>query len=145
MTHAASLDRAAIAALIPHSGNMCLLNRVQHWDQEHIEAVASDVHSVDNPLRENGELHAVVLVEYAAQAAAAHAALTGSRIGGERAAYIGSIKAMTIHEPTVSLKDDELYCNAHCMLNDTGGAIYKLTVSSQHRTLIEARLVLILP
>jgi len=153
------LEGKAIAALIPHSGNMCLLNSVLAWDEQHIEALVTDVHSARNPLRENGELHTIVLVEYAAQAAAVHAALSGGgmvgdvsddvggvgSISGERAAYIGSIKAMTLHEPTVDRSENELLCNAQCLLNNTNGAIYQLTVCAQEKKLMEARLVLILP
>jgi predicted hotdog family 3-hydroxylacyl-ACP dehydratase len=134
-----------IAALIPHRGSMCLLDHLVSWDHQAIEAVAVDVHSQDNPLREGDVLQSIVLVEYAAQAAAIHAALTEGSIGGSSAAYIGAIKSMTLHQPRVDPSDSELHCAACCVLNNANGAIYQLTVSANQKLLMDARVVLVLP
>ncbi|MEH6569607.1 MAG: hypothetical protein V7709_11050 [Halioglobus sp.] len=134
-----------IATLIPHSGSMCLLDHLVTWDHQAIEAVAVDVHSEHNPLREDGMLHSVVLVEYAAQAAAIHAALNEGSIGGNSVAYIGAIKSMTLHQPRVDPSDSELHCVACCVLNNANGAIYQLTVSANQKILMDARVVMVLP
>ncbi|MFK7978150.1 MAG: hypothetical protein AB8C02_18600, partial [Halioglobus sp.] len=74
------LDRRAISAMIPHDGAMCLLDAVEHWDQDTITCYSTSHHAADNPLRENGTLACITLVEYAAQAAAVHAGLVDAGI-----------------------------------------------------------------
>ena len=62
-----------VASLVPHAGPMCLLDRVLDWDAERIlcEASVADAH----PLKAGGRLPATALIEYAAQAMAAHGRL----------------------------------------------------------------------
>jgi len=73
-----------IAALVPHAGAMCLLERVVEWTQERIVLATTTHRLPDNPLRSGGRLRAVHLCEYGAQAMAVHGALV-ARQGGERA------------------------------------------------------------
>lgn len=68
-----------VASLVPHAGPMCLLETVSEWRDDGIscEALVTD----DHPLRVRGRLPATALIEYAAQAMAAHGRLianTGS-------------------------------------------------------------------
>jgi len=76
----ATLDRAAILALIPHQGPMCLLDRVVAWDETGIECVAVNHRDPRHPLRSASGLLASAAIEYAAQAMAVHGALC-SRAG----------------------------------------------------------------
>ena len=71
----ATLDRAAILALIPHQGPMCLLDRVVAWDETGIECVAVNHRDPRHPLRSASGLLASTAIEYAAQAMALHGAL----------------------------------------------------------------------
>ncbi|MCY7388737.1 MAG: 3-hydroxylacyl-ACP dehydratase, partial [Burkholderiales bacterium] len=66
------LDHAAIAARVPHTGRMCLLDRVLQWDAHAIRCSATSHRDPDNPLREAGGLAMLAGIEYAAQAAAVH-------------------------------------------------------------------------
>lgn len=69
------MDRNDICGLIPHSGNMCLLDKVMSWDEEKIHCCALSHRDPDNPLRRDGHLSTVNLIEYGAQAMAVHGAL----------------------------------------------------------------------
>ena len=69
------LDRAAIAARIPHQGSMCLLDAVLAWDSGQIHCRASSHRQPDNPLRAAARRGAACGIEYAAQAMAVHGAL----------------------------------------------------------------------
>lgn len=73
--HPAVLDRAWIAAHIPHQGSMCLLDAVREWSGEAITCTASSHTDPANPLRADGRLGAANGIEYAAQAMAIHGAL----------------------------------------------------------------------
>ena len=73
---------------------MCLLEGVVSWDDGRIECVTATHRHAANPLRRDGRLGILCGVEYAAQAMALHAALTG---GGATAAprrgYLASLRA----------------------------------------------------
>ena len=77
---AADADRASdavnvsIAALIPHQGSMCLLERIVDWD-ERASCWRRTAIAPDNPLRVEDKLRAIHLCEYGAQAMAVHGAL----------------------------------------------------------------------
>jgi predicted hotdog family 3-hydroxylacyl-ACP dehydratase len=60
------LSHDAIAALIPHQGAMCLLDRVVSYDDHAITCVAVNHGDASHPLREDGVLPAICGVEFAA-------------------------------------------------------------------------------
>jgi predicted hotdog family 3-hydroxylacyl-ACP dehydratase len=72
---ATTLDHAGIAALVPHTGPMCLLERMTAWSTDAIECVATNHRDPRHPLRSASGLLASTAIEYAAQAMALHGAL----------------------------------------------------------------------
>lgn len=102
MTPANAIDRAWIAARIPHQGSMCLLDAVESWDEHHIVCRAGSHSHRDNPLRASadcagGELGIANAIEYAAQAMAVHGALLAEKLRGAEAAapkagYLTSVR-----------------------------------------------------
>ena len=139
------LERSAIEGLIPHSGRMCLLDRVDSWGQSSIACVSQSHHHIDNPLREGGRLNAAVLIEYGAQAAAVHARLSGAGIGGSRTALIGAVKALKLHCRHVDPTQDVLLVSARNVLHSADCAIYEIDVRANGELLVEARVVLVIP
>ena len=83
------MNRAAIAALIPHRGAMCLLAGVQEWDAQQLVCTATNHRDANHPLRTRRGLLAGAAIEYAAQAMALHGALTG-RAGLAEGAAVGA-------------------------------------------------------
>ena len=55
------LSREAIAALVPHQGAMCLLDRALEWDAARIICEAESHAAPGNPLRRDGMLPAIPL------------------------------------------------------------------------------------
>jgi len=92
--------RADIQALIPHAGDMCLLQRVIGFDEAQLHAQTDSHRDPSNPLRRDGRLAALHLCEYGAQAMALHGGLLAAREG--RSAPPGLL---------VSLRGVELHCN----------------------------------
>ena len=70
-----------IRALVPHAGSMCLLQEVLQWDETSIRCLARDHRDADHPLRLNGALSALHLIEYCAQAMALHRGLVAEAKG----------------------------------------------------------------
>ncbi|AHJ64389.1 hypothetical protein [Granulibacter bethesdensis] len=136
---------AAIAALIPHQGSMCLLQCVVAWDDSTISCLSQSHLLPDNPLREGGRLGAVCGIEYALQAAALHGALLDG--AAARPGYLAGLRAVTLHVPRL---DDErfgtLHVSARMLLNSPGGMIYALSVTAEDGSmLVEGEASIVLP
>lgn len=138
------IGRVEIERLIPHSGSMCLLDSVLQWDDDSITCSTASHRREDNPFYTNEELDSVALVEYGAQAAAVHAGLIQQGMGEGGTAYIGAVKNLQIHEATVDTAIDSLKIEARCILNNIDGAIYQIDCGATDRTIITARVVLVL-
>ena len=120
------LDRAGIAARLPHTGRMCLLDQVVYWDERSIRCRAVSHRDADNPLRETGGLAALAGIEYAAQAAAVHGALLQ---GGTmpRSGVLAALKNVTAARPWLHDLAEELVFEATLMHNDPAGGIFEFT------------------
>lgn len=92
----ATLDRAGIAARIPHAGRMCLLDAMLHWDRERIACETDSHRAADNPLRSRSGLQAACAIEYAAQAMALHGALVAPVGAGPQAGYLASVRGVKL-------------------------------------------------
>lgn len=138
------VDRAWIAAHIPHAGTMCLLDRVLEWDGGHIRCEAASHRAGDNPLRSNGCLHAASGIEYAAQAMAVHGALCNAGAGRPRAGFLASVRGV---ELAVDRLDDiagSLVIAAERLGGDGGSVLYGFVVSSEGKRLLAGRAAVIL-
>ncbi len=93
------IERAQIMALIPHQGSMCLHDEVLDWNADSLRLRSGGHRSLTHPLRSSGQLAALHLCEYGAQAMAVH--------GGLLAQQRGEIAAPGL---LVSLRQVELRC-----------------------------------
>jgi predicted hotdog family 3-hydroxylacyl-ACP dehydratase len=123
------MDRAAIAALIPHAGAMCLLDGVLAWDRTSIICFASSHRAAGNPMAVAGRLDAVCGVEYAAQAMAVHGGLVGD---GRRpaAGYLASLRDVTCSVDRLDLLEGDLLVTAELLIADAGRVIYRFSLNS---------------
>lgn len=64
-----------ICEMLPHAGNMCLLDKVIGWDHGSIDCVTESHRDKNNPLCYQGRLHAVNCIEYAGQSTVVHGTL----------------------------------------------------------------------
>ena len=138
------LGRDAIAALIPHQGAMCLLDRVVEWDKDHVVLATSTHRAADNPLRLDGRLRAIHLCEYGAQAMAVHGGLSAQADG--RAAKPGFLVSLRDVNLTVDYVDDlngELLVVARRLLESSGSWQYSFEVSHDGVVLASGRAAII--
>jgi predicted hotdog family 3-hydroxylacyl-ACP dehydratase len=135
------LDRDAIAARLPHAGNMCLLDEVSAWDADTITALSRSHAAAENPLARDGELHAVHLVEYAAQAAAVHGALTGEDANKPpRRGVLAGLRNATLHVSRLSARAGTLHIHAQRLLDQPGACLYEARITADGRDLFQGRL-----
>lgn len=125
------LDKTQIAELIPHGPGMSLIDRVIECDAEHIVCATDSHRSKSNPLLSNGKLASIVLIEYASQAAAIHAALNQHEFTRGKPAYIGSVKNITLHTDYINHISETLLLESQCLLANPNGAVYEFNINQQ--------------
>jgi predicted hotdog family 3-hydroxylacyl-ACP dehydratase len=132
------LDKAGIAALVPHAGPMCLLDAVLAWDMTTITCIASSHRSVGNPLAANDRLDAVCGVEYASQAMAVHGGLIGN---GRRpsAGYLASLRGVICSVERLDLLDGDLLVTAELLIAQGAGAIYRFELTCNAKPALSGR------
>ena len=138
------LDRAAIAARIPHTGKMCLLERVVDWDERGIRCAAISHQDTDNPLRESGGLPVWAGIEYAAQAAAVHGALIDPR-AAPRAGVLAALRNVNAACDWLDNIDGELLLGTTLLHSDAAGGIYHFEVNASDDLLLSGQFTLMFP
>ena len=99
-----TLTHADIESLVPHKHAMCLWDEVLDWDAQRIHLRATNHRDPDHPLRSDGQLRALHLCEYGAQAMAVHGGLLAREAGGiARAGMLVALRDVRLH---VSRIDD---------------------------------------
>jgi predicted hotdog family 3-hydroxylacyl-ACP dehydratase len=148
-----TLSRDGIAALIPHSGTMCLLARLEAWDLQHIVCTATDHRNTGHPLRTRRGLLAPTAIEYAAQAMALHGALVGQAAGTPvTPGYLASARGVRLHVlrlddlpiPAAATVPDALRIEAVRQAGDARQILYAFTVSHAGRLVAEGRAAVVL-
>jgi predicted hotdog family 3-hydroxylacyl-ACP dehydratase len=137
------LDKAGIAALIPHEGSMCLLDAVLAWDTTTITCVASSHRSADNPLAVDDRLDAVCGVEYASQAMAAHGGLTGN-MRRPRAGYLASLRDVICCVERLDLLGGELQVTAELLIADGPRVIYRFELTCDAKPVLSGRAAVVI-
>ncbi|WP_322057188.1 hotdog family protein [Paraburkholderia sp. J63] len=149
---AAPLGRAWIAAHIPHSGAMCLLDTVDAWDDTRIRCTATSHRDARNPLRSQGRLASVCGIEYAAQAMAVHGALAGMREGARqpatasrpRVGYLASVRNVEARVARLDTFEAPLSVAAERMGGDGNTVLYGFTVRCGDEVLLCGRAAVML-
>lgn len=147
-----NIDRAWIAAHIPHQGSMCLLDHVASWDAERLIAIATSHVAQDNPLRAHGRLGAATGIEYAAQAMAIHSALLAtSRPDAEnmarpQAGFLASVRNSVLHVTRLDDLTEALQIEVICTHSEPNCILYQFTVRTidTQRPLVDGRATVII-
>jgi len=138
------LDRNWIAARIPHSGTMCLLDAVVAWDDMHIHCTATSHRDPANPLRSHDQLAAVCGIEYAAQAMAVHGALCDAAQQRPRAGFLASVRSIEAHVARLDTIEAPLDIEAERIGGDGNNVLYRFTVRDGERILLTGRAAVVL-
>jgi len=133
-----NLDRAL--ERMPHKGAMRLIERIVSADEAQIHCIGVN-HACDNyPLRLDGRLFSVTLVELGAQATAAHASMFD--IKGSHTGLLIALKNVEVVRHEVMETSDNLEIFASQLHFDANGAIYGFWVSDTRGKLVEGRAIL---
>jgi predicted hotdog family 3-hydroxylacyl-ACP dehydratase len=134
---------AEIAGLIPHSGSMCLLDGVVHWDAKRIVCMSRSHHAADNPMRSEGRLTVLCGIEYAMQAMAVHGGLAGHIDGRPRAGYLASLRDIECRGERLDLAGD-LLVEAEQLAGDGAHVSYRFSLQVGELLVLSGRALVVL-
>jgi predicted hotdog family 3-hydroxylacyl-ACP dehydratase len=138
------VTRTQLAKLIPHEGDMCLLDGVLRWDAVSIQCVSRSHRDARNPLRTEGGLRALCGIEYAAQAMAVHGALAGGRNARPRAGYLASLRDIVCGVEWLDRLDGELIVDAERLAGSAGPVIYRFSMRVGEAEVLRGRATVVL-
>lgn len=138
------IGRSDIQALIPHTGDMCLLSSVTHWDPTHITCIAQSHRNPDNPLAHHGKLHALSGIEFAAQTMAVHGGLTGLAGQRPRTGLLVSVRDVVARVKYLSDFAEDLRIEAEQLMAGDNGATYSFSIHAGVQELLAGRAMVVL-
>lgn len=131
--------------LIPHAQHMCLLQSVERWDSQGIRCTTLSHRDPMNPLRSRGQLAALHLCEYGAQAMALHGGLLARREHGGRAeaGMLAALRQVEFAVERIDDIDEPLTVSAHLKLGGPDGWLYEFEIAAGGRWLARGRVSVI--
>ena len=145
MTAPQTLDQPGIARRIPHSGTMCLLERLESWDSNSIHCTTGTHAHADNPLRTVSGLLSPNLIEYAAQAMALHGGLLAAEGSEPSAGFLASARNVRLAVERIDDIAGVLHVHAQRISGDVSQILYEFAVKDTHgRPLAEGRAIVVL-
>lgn len=134
------LQHNEICQLIPHTGEMCLLDSVKTWDETSIVCIANTHRNQNHPLRNDGGLPMLSLLEYGAQAMAVHGCLMAEKNDFVmEEGYLAALRDVQIAQGWLSDIEAELEVAAERIYAEAGNMIYTMTVHSNNKQLLSGR------
>lgn len=142
---ALKLDRAGIAALIPHAGSMCLLDGLLECSADEIVCIARNQADPAHPLRTTSGLLAPAAAEYASQAMALHGALNAQQGERARVGYLAALRGFVMHVTRLDDAPGALLVRAVHLAGDARQALYRFELrDGEARLLAEGRATVVL-
>jgi predicted hotdog family 3-hydroxylacyl-ACP dehydratase len=137
MNSAKILPKSAFAHLVPHTGSMFLIDEVLEWNQQQIITRCVSHHNPNHPLRLNGKLSSIHLIEYGAQTMAVHCGLLTNEA---HPGFLAAVRNAHFYRDDLDSVKDALLIKACAELQSENGAVYQIQVTdAQQHLLLEAR------
>lgn len=147
MVDGASLDFAGIdiASLVPHQGAMCLWQRIEAADANSIRLATASHADPTHPLRSEGQLRAIHLAEYGAQAMAVHggllARLTATPV---RQGFLVALRGLDLALARIDDLPGELVCEARLLAAGDDSQQYAFRIEHDGQVIAEGRAAVML-
>ena len=139
------VDRAAILAMIPHQGAMCLWDGVDDWDAGRVCLRSGSHRDPHNPLRSAGQLRALHLCEYGAQAMAVHGGLRARDSGAPvRPGMLVALRGMQLHVARIDDLAGDLPCGTEVLVEAGDSQQYAFRIECDGVLLAEGRAAVML-
>ena len=139
------IDRSEILRLVPHQQAMCLWDEVVQWDAGRILLRAGNHRDPGHPLRSNGQLRAVHLCEYGAQAMAVHGGLRGRDSGAPvRPGMLVALRGVSLHVARIDDLPGALEGEAELLMEGDASQQYAFRIRHDGLLLAEGRAAVVL-
>lgn len=143
-------DFAQIEALIPHKGGMCLWDSVLAFDEQQIHCRTTRHLMPDHPLKEDGQMSRLHLIEYGAQLVAVHGgllSLQNTSAADPQIGYLASVRQVQFDEFAMNaLHTPYLSGEAEQLMADDSGKLYQFRIyDDQQQSLCSGRAMIIHP
>ena len=147
MDEEASLDFYGIdiASLVPHEGAMCLWQRIEQADATSIRLATSSHADPHHPLRSDGQLRAIHLAEYGAQAMAVHGGLLARASNAPvRPGFLVALRGLELALARIDELPGELICSAGLLAAGEGSQQYGFRIEHQGQVIAKGRAAVML-
>ena len=145
MSDGPTIGREQIAALIPHAGAMSLWDEVLDWDAAQVRLRAQRHRDPDHPLRSHGQLRALHLCEYGAQAMAVHGGLRARAAGGVAApGLLVALRNVHLHVARIDDLPGPIECEAQVLVDSDSGWQYGFRIHHGDTLLAQGRAAVVL-
>jgi len=141
---AGMIEHDELCSLIPHAGDMCLLDRVIEWNDTEIVCETFSHQNSKNPLRCEEGLSSVTGIEYGGQAMAIHGSLLGSTPAEDQLLYLAAARDVQFELNWLHDIDHPLTVRAERLMADVNGMIYQFSVHALSRLLVQGRLTVMM-
>lgn len=139
------LTREDILSMIPHQGGMCLWDRVLQWDEAGVQLQAGNHRDPDHPLRHDGQLGAIHLCEYGAQAMAVHGGLRARDHGGRAApGVLVALRDVQLHVARLDDLPGMIEAHAQVLVEAETSQQYGFRILHEGQLLAEGRAAVML-
>lgn len=139
------VTREEILALVPHQGDMCLLDEVLSWDAVRIACRTTSHRRAPHPLGDGRGLRGLHLCEYGAQAMAVHGGLLARESGGRAPpGLLVALRDVRIARARVDDLPGPLDVHAEALLRSGTSWQYAFGVHHAGDTLAEGRAAVVL-
>jgi predicted hotdog family 3-hydroxylacyl-ACP dehydratase len=134
------IKRDELCSLIPHSGTMCLLDKVLEWNDKKIICETHSHHLLNNPLRCEQGLSGIQGIEYGAQAMAVHGGLLAKREGKEiTQGFLVALRNVDIKIDWLDTITGPLIIKANQIMHDDKHSIYEFSLMDNELALVNGR------
>jgi predicted hotdog family 3-hydroxylacyl-ACP dehydratase len=138
------MNKSEVARIIPHAGNMCLLDGVLECDAQRIRCISGTHREADNPLRSGAILPALCGIEYAAQAMAVHGARSANFERKPRTGFLAALRDVTCCTMRLDDLADDLIIEAEKMMGDEARVIYQFDIHAGSTKVMSGRATVVL-
>lgn len=138
------IEHDELCGLIPHAGDMCLLDRVIEWNDTEIVCEVLSHQDSNNPLRSDQGLASVAGIEYGGQAMAVHGSLLGSVKKEGQSLYLAAVRDVKFEVSWLHDINQPLTVRAERLMADVNGMIYQFSVHALSRLLVHGRLTVMM-
>lgn len=131
-----------LSSLLPHGKPLSLIEEVLKWNEDSIVAKTMSHTYSDNPLLNNGLLHPMHSLEYAAQVMAIHSGLLNENKKA-RTMLIGGLRKLSFSSTPLNKYLEPLTIMAKTQIHSSSGAIYQFSIMCSESQISQGRIILV--